>query len=230
MRAMAIALLAGGAIFGSACLARGDRAATVPTQTTTTVTAAQPTATTTGGAPIRREELLRALLAVDDMPTGWTTSPSGPNIESQGNNICGQPLDTQRRVEQVSVGFQRSQSGPFLLQTVGVYERGGAAAFMESLKRASESCTTWTVTGREGKITVWKLAPLSFPKLGDETFAFRLSIDTGVLPGESDVVFVRRGDIVSLLEYAGVSLATVDSQQTETIVRKADEKLQKVAR
>ena len=100
-----------------------------------------------------------------------------------------------------------------------------AQAWMDALQKRL-SCTTWTDTDSSGTKTTYELAPLSFPKIGDQTFAFRMTVETSLLSAESDFVYVRAGDFV--IEVGNVAVGSVDSDLTATPVQKALEKLQSV--
>jgi hypothetical protein len=81
--------------------------------------------------------------------------------------------------------------------------------------------------GADGKVTEFRLSALSFPKLGDDTFAVRMSTDAEGLSVVIDVIVVRRSGVMMLLTNAGVGVGTPDSATTETVARKALDKVDK---
>ncbi len=170
------------------------------------------------------EQLQGALLSLDDMPTGWTTS-TGSSDDSSGPFFCGVPPADQFQQTKTSANFQKSQLGPYVTEALGAFADGKSKAWMEALQKRL-SCTTWTDTDSSGTKTTYQLAPLSFPKIGDQTFAFRMTVSTSLFNAESDFVFIRAGDVV--IEVGNIGVGSVDSDLTATLAQKALDKLQSV--
>lgn len=95
---------------------------------------------------------------------------------------------------------------------------------MTEFSDAFGACTEWTDIDEDGTETVWRLGPLSFPKVGDETFAFRMSTVTFLGAVELDFIVWRRGNIVGVIGHTTIGFEGIDSEQTEAFVRRADEK------
>lgn len=170
-------------------------------------------------------DLQRVLLTLDDMPTGFTidTPSSGT-----GSQPCGKSTELRARAAQtVEADFTKGGLGPFISETLGTYKSGEAKDAFDGARKLFEDCRTWTEPDKDGKTTEYKIAPLSFPKLGDQTYAIRMDIKGGGFVGQADLVFVRRGDTILLIGngIGGLGLATVDSTLTEQMARKADENL-----
>lgn len=168
--------------------------------------------------------LSEALLTLEDMPAGWTTSP---RVDLNGGGalaLCGVPSQHSPSA-QVDAGYQQSDIGPFVGHIVQAFASGEAADTLADGRAAAGSCNGWTETSEDGTQTQWQVTPLAFPQLGDETLALRLSAEAsqfGVVT--MDLVYVRRGDYLT-----GVANSVwgyvVDSEQTVALAGRADEKL-----
>ena len=174
-------------------------------------------------------DLARALLALDDMPADWR------NAEPDGGTAqpCGQQaaLSTQA-IRQVEASYQRGALGPFVNHTVASYRPGDAARAMDSTRRLFEECEEWEGSHLGYQFT-FRVSTLPFPELGDQSFALRLDADGPLLlVAQTDLVFVRRGDVAFLLAHttAGLRSASVDSELTERLTRRADQLLATIAR
>lgn len=200
-------------------------AAAASTPATAGSTATAPSTPTAAASPADTE-LSKALLTLDDMPTGWTLSTDGP--DSGGDTeLCGKdPLPGEPRAK-VSRDFEKG-SFTQATSTVQAWGKGEASHEMQTARQVMSSCTTWTDTDKDGKPETYRLSPLSFPKLGDETLAVRLSLDTSGATVAADAIYIRRGDYITIVGNlaAGFGTAEVDSALTEQLARKADAKLQ----
>lgn len=236
---------------GGGAATSNDRAATIPTPTATaqsvadahstavpsatevamtpkstatvlTTKVATPTPKPSKGLPTT-DQLKTALLTLSDMPTGWTTSDQ-TGSDNSSSSMCGAtPTPTSSDETTVSVDFQRSQLGPFLTEQINAVPSGQMKKVFDKIKN-SLSCTSWTEPDSEGTPTTYQLSPLSFPKMGDDTFAFRMSGGSGIFTFEADAVYIRVGD--SIITIANVAVGSVNSDLTESIAQKAVDKLQ----
>lgn len=235
--------LAVSAILVIACGGGNDRATTIEQETpATTVTAPMNEQTTTPVLPTetpsppqeQREDIAKrlpdALLTLEDMPTGWTVSPPDEDDEEDdGTDLCGvESTAFADPIAEAETSFQKAELGPFLVQAVDVYAEGQAPEVMADFLEAAQSCTEWTEIDEDGTETTWRLAPLSFPKLGDETISFRMSTITIIGPIEMDFIVWRRGDLIDVMGHFAFGFEGVDSDQTESFARLADEKLRRL--
>lgn len=172
------------------------------------------------------ENLVSALLTLDDLPVGWTTSELGDDDDSDDAGICGtEPLDDLvKPIGKAEAEFQQSNLGPFLSESLAVYESTDDAQSVMEAARSTFTCSEWTDTNAEGEETVWSISPLSFPTIGDETFVLRLSANIGIANMEYDAVFFRMGDKIALVGH--IDLGSVDSDQTVEFAQLAAEKLE----
>lgn len=175
------------------------------------------------------QRLASALLAVPDLPGGWRLGQDTRSTP-EDTNLCGANLATIERqgqkLAEVGVSFQQSPSGPYLSQTLTAYSGGLAQQVLDALRAAAGSCNTVTVKDKqEGSFSNWELTTPPFPQLGDQTLALREYLPAGNV--EAIIVYVRRGDLLSVLLHVSVG-QPIDRTQTEAFARRADEKLAQV--
>ena len=242
MRVLGLAVLVSVLVVAACSSGGSDRAETVspvaptPTEAATADEAegvSQPESTPTPAGEaveITAEELSAALLTLDDMPTGWTISPPDEDDDDDGTELCGQEFgEVAEAVDRAEASFNQSDLGPFIVQTLGLFREGEAGQNLALFVEAAGSCSEWTAVDSEGEETNWRISALSFPKFGDETFAFRLSSDPTIIGIVTvDAIIVRRGDVILLLAHLAFGFEGVDSELTESLTRIADEKLENI--
>jgi hypothetical protein len=198
------------------------------------------------------EELQAALLTIEDLPTGWTTappdaSPSADPLDSDdGTKLCDKPV-IDRTQAPASAEVEFSKGGELsnqLFQEVFSYDsRRKASDAFDSIREAIQACTQWE-TSDESTTSSLTLQSLSFPKLGDDTLAVRMGGEVKSKPDESeelsfdltaavagDVVIIRENNLLTLVGQIGLGIfgpVSVDTKETETIARKALERLENV--
>jgi hypothetical protein len=163
-------------------------------------------------------------LTLDDLPDGYVQLPAEPS--SDGDGPCGHPAfeRAENKLGEVEVQFQLSDEGPFVLQNLVAFPEADAAdAF--AYARSSIDCTEWTETPADGVPTTYRVSPLEVEPVGDESFAVRIELDIeGVGTLITDSVFIRVGNILSLVGYATVDAP--DPQMLEELARSAAEKME----
>lgn len=228
-----------------ACGGSDDTADTVPARTASssspgpaaTVTSIASSAATPGATPTpapepepQSEKLTPALLTLDEMPPGWSPS-SSVNDTADEDGICGKP-DVGLAVAspaRADVSFQQGEFGPFFAYAIAQYKGSDARKAMDYLKDQLAACAEWTETNDDGTTTTWKLSPISFPKVGDETLVVRMSTVVPFFgPAQTDLVFWRRGNVVQLAGY--VSIGPGGASPLEDLVKRADDKARKELR
>ena len=205
---------------------------------------AKPAASPSAKVPTA-EELKPGLLVLSDMPTGYsageqkTTSTPEPNDTSSvqaGTAECDRlfnEFDSGGNGQaEVSAEFKKAATGPFVKQALKSYrDAAELQRDMGQISEAVEKCGEFTVKESDGEAKV-EIDNASFPKLGDETAAFKLqaTVTSGgrkvVLGGY--LVAVRVGNVVSTVISFG--LPTVDAAETEQITRKAVDKVTPIAK
>lgn len=242
------AILAGLAILGSACGGGDDdradtiqatpapptahstqpatTAPTSPVGTSAPVPAPSATVQSTASTPTQSRgagDPARGLLVLADMPTGWTASTPSANNDD-GPKLCDVPPPNPRPAR-ADAEFERS-SLQQIRHIVTAYQPGSGRADYERITGALSKCTEWKWSDSSGSYTA-KVSPLSFPKLGEQTFAYRVAITAPGAVASVDVVYIRVGDVISAVEHYAFGLvsATVDSAVTEQVARKAEAKI-----
>ena len=184
------------------------------------------------------ERLSDALLTIEDMPTGWTLTPPYEEDDNRADPydvVFGQ-LD-QDASACVRADFQESEFGPMadLVHVIYLFPDGKAKRAIEAKRAMVEVCddfdsyTEWAEVAKINTDMIWKDRSLSFPKIGDETFAFRRSGASRLGAVELDVIVWRRGDIAEVIIYSTrVDFEGLDSEETEALVYLSDEKLKAI--
>ncbi|HEX8003621.1 MAG TPA: hypothetical protein VF519_13090 [Mycobacteriales bacterium] len=174
-------------------------------------------------------QLAGALLAVGDLPTGWSVDDDEDDDDEDPIQGCPELAALDDRIGErpnAEVSFARAELGPFFSESAGTFrDAGDAAAAVRRLTHALGSCPSFTYTDDDGKKQRARIAALSFPQVGDETFAARMSVEFegGRISVDFAVVRVRQ----HVLLLAGTSVTTVfgggqlDPADLERLVRAA---------
>jgi hypothetical protein len=201
------------------------------TSTATTATSGGTPAAASSTSPTPQpatSDLTKALLALEDMPAGWSLAPQR---SPSGSTPCGQPLPrfSEEAIESKSVEFERAPTvGPSITHTIARFPSGMAQRVIDRWRQILEQCPQWEEPANQGTTYQLRAAPLSFPRLGDQTFAVRLTVAGGGAAAQGDQVIIRRGDVLSVLTATTAGLgaaAPFDAALLEQLARKADEKL-----
>jgi hypothetical protein len=168
------------------------------------------------------------LLALDDMPTGWTQQREESDAEvddaSEANLCDAESISEDASViDDASRQFTAGDLGPILDHAVATFEDGQAEQVFDDFRRAFDGCTEWTGDTGEGPMT-FRPSPLSFPSFGDETVAMRIAAENDMVDVTLDMVGWRRGDVISLIAVLEV-FGSPDAEQTEAFVTVADQRL-----
>ena len=201
-----------------------------PAVTVTSASNAVPAAPTTAPTeepPPTSDRLQRLALKIEDLPSGWTTMP--PDTDDSNTQICNRPpASTQFKPSaNAEADYQQSDFGPFLVHVLASYSATDARRAMDYVAEMLKACTEWTQTSADGTKVTFRLSPLSFTKLGDETFAVRMSTRDVPLFGTAqfDLVFWRRSGLVSYMAYAAVGPAVATASPLEDLAKKVDARL-----
>jgi hypothetical protein len=150
--------------------------------------------------------LKRSLLQVTDLPTGFAAEP---RIEGAKNvHPCNAKFTEPAYVGVEACYSAGGLTGPYLLERLRSYKEGAtsAAAYLADLDRAIAACRTFA--GQDGAQV--NIAPLSFPKLGEQTVAFRITDGSGIA---LDDVFIRVRATVIAVGYGGLGTDTRETQR-----------------
>ena len=214
---LVMALAAAGCSGGSA---RGATSGTAPV-----ATGAAPGSPTT---EVTDASLEAMLLTIADMPAGWSVDPtdsSNGTNESSGMPACLQQLDSVGSGPSdpsAEAKFVGSAAGlPAADETIGPFGPDASSTFDEASALLSSCADVSFDTG--GQHISGTMATLSFPDLGDESAAWRMSFTVQGMPLSIDLALVRRGDLGVLVSAA--YLGSADPRFLQTMATKALAKL-----
>ena len=221
-----IALVAG-------CGSSGTKDATGAATTVIT----EETTTTTKKPALNQAKVNTALLTLADLPAGYSPRSTDSASSTDDSMFCPDATTAlptafvTMRDKEGSVGFEQSQLGPILLEIL-VAGSDAKSAFTNASK-ALDSCTasSWTKADAKGAVTTYSIAPVSFPKHGDEQAAFRLTATAVGVELDGYVIVMRIGDVLALMMGVGTTSIVgshpmpVDQFTTivDTAVKKVDE-------
>ena len=171
------------------------------------------------GPPERR--LRAALLRVQDLPSGWAPLDVGSfeNAETIVYNWCGKKFPQPLRQETAQFS-NNGLIGAVTSVDVMRFGPGVAKAALDLVARAPKCEPRKDVIDGEAIQT----SRMNIDKLGDQSVALHLQGESsGVY---EDIVFIRRGDIVSVVAVAG---GLFSAPPIAPLARKADQLLAKHA-
>jgi hypothetical protein len=236
---LGIAAIAAAAVGLSACGDGGSVPPVTSPSPSSTVTTSSPATTSTAsptptGLPERAmTEVKSALLTLTDLPSGFEIEPAsggGDDGSASSTDPKCAPLVKLKNAQtapgsraSAKIAFSGGQSGPMFEELIDALDSAGAVrALQASFKSAVAACQQLTVTIPGQGTSRLKVAEVSAPLEGKNTFAIRMTA-TG---GPSNGVEVTRvmagvmGAIVSLTFVA--ALPDEVDRMTEDAVRKAE--------
>jgi hypothetical protein len=169
-----------------------------------------------------------AMLAVEDLPDGYVTSPPRAAPEVSGVSAvsvagCDALIDRFRDGGD-GVRFEAGASGPFLAE-----ELTGDAAAVEVLRELGARCGAFTDTDAAGDTTTVTVTDAGLPRLGEDSAALKMAASGGT--GEEAyalggyLLAVRVGGTTCTIAHFGQP--AVDPAETEAIARAAVRKLRR---
>jgi hypothetical protein len=208
--------------FGCGVDDEGGQARTV--ETTTTSPEDRDSTTTSTASSAHELDLDAVVVQLGDLPAGWTVTPPDPEDEADDSDECAEDpggIDTTSDAES---GFQQSDFGPFVGSGATEHEdEDEAERTLNAFAEAMAECDGFTQTDEDGATTVYSVSPLSFPQVGDGTFACRMSADTPFGPLNLDIVAARKGAVMLFLVNGGFGAA--DTELTEQLLTTMIERL-----
>jgi hypothetical protein len=160
------------------------------------------------------DRLDQVVLALGDLPRGWTAQAVGTELD----DICDGrvPQSVVEPLETTKAAFTMGEAGPFITNVVSTFADDEAAqAFLDLTARTIESCRTYEVDGG----TSIELGALEFPNFGDASFVAE-AIGTspyGDLAG--DIIYVRVGQRVTSVETIAFGESTLSPELVEHLTR-----------
>ncbi|MFZ0664959.1 MAG: hypothetical protein WAM97_04335 [Acidimicrobiales bacterium] len=164
--------------------------------------------------------LTAEVLAVSDLPTGWTVDSAVPAV---GAPACLQPIASQPGASlSAQVRFAAGTNRiPVVHEDLAWFPSGGAAA-LTNYDNLIGSCQNVTITYRRLKLP-GTVTSMSFPHLGDGSAAYQLLLTLRGVTIGLDEVTARKGDTVMSLSYEAIG--TPDTSQVQQIAMTAISKI-----
>ncbi|MEV6844255.1 hypothetical protein [Actinoplanes sp. NPDC051411] len=173
----------------------------------------------------------RALLAVTDLPTGWTAKPDfAPSATDTSEEYegCPQYAAVTRKTQAMDdIGAEfTSPAGSDVVEGIEALTEGAARQLLTEFSDAVTACPD--IVSRTGDGTPFDLylKALSFPKLGDDTFAARATATVDGTTVNLDFVMVRHGGV--LISISQTVRGVIDTKTTEDVTRRAIAKVESV--
>lgn len=207
-------------------------AATLPTEAPATTTSTAKLESADSG------DLKAKLLAVADMPTGYSEeSPEEEKgEEDEPSQFCKelQGFEQQHKApEEAEISFQKGAPSLFgaasLVESLGRFESATRAnGAFDAFVKGMQNCKTFEQTDADGTFK-GSFSALSFPKLGDDTFAAHLAGSGGSegfnIDINGDFVAVRKSRVIMLVATITFGAGAIQPAELETVIRKAAAKL-----
>lgn len=176
-------------------------------------------------------EVKAALLALDDMPTGWTTSkplPGGDQEQTITPAECESTMTAMTEAAgdvkpkaSATAAFSAGDQGPTLEEEIHSWDKD-PSGILAMTKDAFEKCPSFSSTA-DGATTTFEITGLSFPNVGDRTFAFRMKASLDASEMTFDLVYITLGKTEVSLMAGG--LQPLDGDKLEATARKAVERV-----
>lgn len=193
----------------AACSSASPQAATLTNPTTTT--AATGTSAAGGGYP-STATLQNDLLAIGDMPAGWSTVPDTGKSGS-GAASCPALNGGGHMLANAKAQYEKSALGPLVGEALAAGPAAAENADWTRVQTALNTCRNYTSDNGDGTTTAWTLSALSFPAYGQATYALAVSATDSGVTLSGDVILVRKAGVlltVTVLGVGGVDVATVE--------------------
>ncbi|MDP1821306.1 MAG: DUF2510 domain-containing protein [Acidimicrobiales bacterium] len=157
--------------------------------------------------------LAEAVLTLNDLPAGWAEQAHDAATE----DICAgrRPASVIVPAEVARSGFSMGAGGPFIINAVSRFAHDDEAqAYVDLVAQTIDSCRAYAVEG-----STVRLEPMSFPSLGDQTFAAQV---TGVglpQPISGYIVHLRVGSRVASFETVAFGDTSIEQEVVEVLAR-----------
>ncbi len=221
-RAIAVSVLAV-AILTAAC-GSGESKPQPPETTAassalTTAASSGPTAapqpTTTTVPALTQAQLASAVLAVTDLPTGWSTTP--PSTDKKGACNKDSVNKAVPPAAMTEADFVKGSDLPlFGDQLLAYSDAATAGRALDKYVSNASACTSFKQDG-----TQYTIGQLSVPPLGDRSIGYRLTLTKDAVTGVIDTEVMQRGP---LLVYVGYGDFSPDTEQLATFAKLAYDK------
>jgi len=167
--------------------------------------------------------LTSALLTSTDLP-GYVESPlaSSP-VAGMGSSMtdCAGQKDPSATGRQARIMMQAGPTGPFVGETLMAMSDADATRLVRGLDQVTKNCGAFDGGSAGGVKFDVAIGHLTFPRVGDDTAAFRMTatVEQAGAAVYAHVVAVRRGGLVVLV--VAMQLNSPDVGTTEGLVQRA---------
>lgn len=190
-------------------------AAPATTAVATTVTATEPP---TNGLSVDPASVVPTL---DDLPAGWSPEPNEED-EAEGTDCLsvlfdglGIGMEGESLTPHVgTAAFSQSEFGPFLSTAVVVDSGVDMDVLFDGLAPGFAECDG--TTDDDGNTST--ILPMSFPQIGEDTFAARVDISSEMVPLSMQYVLARSDDSVVMTAYVAIG-GLPDASLLESVTR-----------
>jgi pimeloyl-ACP methyl ester carboxylesterase len=174
------------------------------------------------GGRTTAQEVHHRLLAVADLPAGWTDTPTGPDNQVVAKAPCLAALPKHPQGWTYDVGaYVEGVATPTLVEVLAT--GAGVQEEWPKLRRAFASCTSATL--RLGRATVQSsVRPLAFRGVAGTTGAFAWRFHLAGVEVDFDLVLFRTGRYAGYVAYSGLGpppLPTVKAYVEAAIAKAA---------
>lgn len=238
-------VVAGGVVLATAtgvagCSSHPERAATiVEPSTAEAVRSSAAEAGDSARSELTTAQVEAALPQVVDFPTGWSTDPdrtvtkddddsADETVEPARCEAVFKGLRDNAKIKEsvrADADFTAGALGPFLGVTIKSFPNDFDTSTFTDLTSGLSKCPKFTMT-KAGEKTSYTASALSFPKLGDATYAVRLTAASSEITAGFDVVGIAVGHNLVQVGQVGVG-GSGDAKVMETVARKVIERLGK---
>lgn len=181
-------------------------------------------------------DLEGTLLTADELPAGWIVEEESGWVSDWEDWVENEPYDVCAGVEMTIpaepidtafTAYTHEDTAPSpgpIFHEIGSFPEGKGKEVMAFYSQAADKCDGVTETLEDGTELTYQFSSFSFPKLGDETLAFRWQL---VYDGDGEAqepgayVLIRQDDVSIALSMP----SDFDSEVLEQIARLAYEKL-----
>ena len=195
-----------------------------PTATATPTLTPTPTQTfTPTPKPVTLEDAQKALLSLDEMPSGWDLDKQPADDEKKDTYTFLCKTFPTTATEQAVVDFSKRQIAYTLRHLIVLYPAGEAEKMFKDISAAVDGCPEYTTTNAQK--TKWTVSRMSFKKLGDESFAFHTTTSIFLGPVNAMVIFFRIGNSISSIQYIQLASGEIDQTLVENLATLAAQKV-----
>jgi hypothetical protein len=154
------------------------------------------------------------LFGLSEMPAGWVKDQNDDDDDA----LCGTHLFASARAD-AEVSYSQQGELPQVAERAGAFAPGGAAKALAATKKKYDGCSGERRNGFE-----WTVSPVSFPSLGEESYAYLATAEADDLRIGALFTVMRSGDGVVGVVYA--ELGEVNTSVAEDYARRAIARLE----